>query len=1047
MTASVRVLPTLDQFRLRLGWVRFLLSRSAPEGGEGEVRPEALREAVDRQDRWLSEAGITRPPLGKYSERAAESLLRMGVDLGAWSPRAPRRLTDLGEVTRLVAGAWQASPFAWERSARFIGLRLLVGADGDVLLPLLRAWPDEGTGPAIRTCITEVLSALTDLATTDEERKIIAGQAARTPTDADKTVLWPRLEPLRELGYIVRGDTPGAYSLSDAGRLVKDWLTANAEMRAGIVIESHLPQLHAAGEGLTLIQPAGPEALRHVLRSLPPTLTSGGTAAPIESVALLVHDRFLTTGEGGWATPEQIRALVHSLAARSDGIITLQNAGTQLAANVAWRDAAVLQQDELWSQPASADAGALTAGWLEASEAAPRADEGSGSLTTEPADVEVIEVPVVASVPPIPPAEAHGAAPTPPTPNLKAWWAHLLRLVRSDRLSGGSVLHGGPETILMQFALALTEGTPKSIKKQREDLPFSAGLDLWLQSVESALDGVVARPEAESARPLVALVRRFKEDWENVADVSPDAATATLQLLVVDRAHRQQVLRAWLLAVLGDATPASPKEWAAIETITRGFIDDALHAMRTGEGIVKNADGGIQSAASVVELMLAPAEVMPVSLELTLMLGTASDHDLVYQRVGELEPGLVGGAALVVEGIVRPRRELPDGPSGEVATIAVEIDVVVAMSVRAEGVEEARAIAARSAGSFMRELRGLLPVGVAARTSILRAEARAEPAPPAPDLGALWDRYGPPPEGPFREVSAPGPDRIGLLLTKPRDRARVDLLMARLLAVHDHEPFEGISALWDAAEQCAQGSDGGYFPRLLAAVGLVRARHTIRNTHRELLWGLVIAGREGESSAIYHEMVATWYGKASRELVESTERGAFLPFPDRPAIGDIDSCEALFANWRHLEPTAALLQEHCPYASRLIRTWMAAFGSGAAFSAWSRHSGLETSAFIRQIYDVRNRTRHQGGAHHACQPQAKRFWALCRLILDELMWEAASEPGPLSEVWGRVVQRHRQVQEYAKESGNRYLTAAALLEHRLVPRARLDAERGLRRGT
>ena len=1102
MTPWFRVLGTLDKFRLRLGWVRFLLAQSAAEGGPSAVVGDTLSSATDLQTDWLSAAGITKPPLGKYSKRAEKPLLRMGVDLDLWGPSTPRRLTDLGEVTRIVAGEWGASPFAWSQSSRFIGLRLVLGADGDVLLPLLRDWPDDGTADALRSSIASVLSGLAALAPTDEERHALDRQAQRTLTDSSGKVLWPRLEPLRELGYLDCGDTAGSYRLSGLGLPVKEWLRENAELGGNDLVGRFLPQLHAAGEGMELGEAAGPEALRYALRGLPAALTSGGTAAGIEPIALLVHSHFLETGDGGWTSPEHLRALVRRLAKHSEGMITLQNAGSQLAANVAWQDSTVLAVASYWQLPATAPVGfgdrvplpprdsetgpgvshdsavrpprdkpaitvkaveetddldetetprvAESAGEAQSADEAESTDEAQSADEPDPADEagapDEPESPDQAGS--ADEAQASGGtdgdeAP-PPLPNLQAWWAHVLRLVHSDRLAGDNVLHGGPETMLKQFGLALIEGTERSLEKQRRDAAFSGCLDLWLKPLEVALDTGSVRPEAEQVRPLVGLMRRFKVDWGSPDEVSRRAARATLDLLGGDRLRRQHVLRAWLLAVLRDQTPASAEEWSAVRTISRGFIDDALHVMRTGEGILRSPETGLAGARAVIDLMLEPAEEMPASLEVTVLLGEKADHDIVYQRAGELDPNRVGGTVVKVLDIVRPVRVDVDSEAGAGPSSTAEMDVVVTMNVRAEGEDEAQAIAAKCASSFMLELRGLLPVAVAARTSVIRATASAVPAALAAELGPSWDRYGLPPKTHFDVVDAPGPDRIGALLDGPRDRARLDLLMERLLVVRSHEPFEGISSLWDAAEQCSQGSGGEYFPRLLAAVSLVRTRRTIRETHLELLWGLVLAGREGESSSDYHDLVATWYGRESRDLVEHSERGAFLPFPNRPRIGDTHSCEALFANWQYLEQTASLLEHHCPYVSRHIRAWMKAFGSGSAFSAWSERSRLETSAFVRQIYDVRNRTRHQGGADHACQPQAERFSTLCRLVLDELIWEAASGSGTLSDVWDRVVQRDRMVRRYAKDEGNRYLRAASLLEHRLVPKARVEAERALK---
>src|SRR5262249_5179629 len=125
---------------------------------------------------WLDAAGISIEPRGVLSQRVASRLPGMGERFGVYDA-AQERLTDLGRALSYVDREYvdrerdQASPFSWPSPVRYIGLRILLGADGDLVLELLRAFPEEGTLDEPLTLVADSSRRLLERAELSEQQR------------------------------------------------------------------------------------------------------------------------------------------------------------------------------------------------------------------------------------------------------------------------------------------------------------------------------------------------------------------------------------------------------------------------------------------------------------------------------------------------------------------------------------------------------------------------------------------------------------------------------------------------------------------------------------------------------------------------------------------------------------------------------------------------------------------------------------------------------------------------------------------------------------
>ena len=306
-----------SQFQLRLGWLSVMavvlghpalarLDRDALGKRLFAIAANRKGEKGDApQARWLSAAGLSVPPQGRISERAQGDIARMGELYGIYDPEA-QTLTDLGQVL-LTVEPWRGefgdpSPFCWTGAKRFVGLRLLLGVDGDMVLSLLRRFPASGkieredAIELLALCIEELVASSSH----DEERADLARHAERLqsvarggPKSAEEQRYFrtqhihPQMEPLRDLGYVRPGERAGDYLLTEVGARWKAALPK--DISADMLLKDGLSRSFLAGEGVPLLGPAGGGALRATLRALPENLHAATAEAPLEPITLLTQ--------------------------------------------------------------------------------------------------------------------------------------------------------------------------------------------------------------------------------------------------------------------------------------------------------------------------------------------------------------------------------------------------------------------------------------------------------------------------------------------------------------------------------------------------------------------------------------------------------------------------------------------------------------------------------------------------------------------------------------------------------------------------------------
>ena len=222
--SMLAILTTLRPELMRLGWLRLLVQWVDSEPTSSSLA-ERLRPYLSQCDNWNRTAGLVGVPAGGV---APSSLPRVpsGLVLYQLQDETSRRLTDLGHVLKLVDYtliAENRNPFVWTTEQRFIGLRVVMGAAGDILLPFLKYLPSAARAYTNAESISLLSQELLRLKTqypsqTEQITQILNRVGTQYATDR---LLYPYIEPLRELGYLTlqSPDTRNrSYMLTERGR-------------------------------------------------------------------------------------------------------------------------------------------------------------------------------------------------------------------------------------------------------------------------------------------------------------------------------------------------------------------------------------------------------------------------------------------------------------------------------------------------------------------------------------------------------------------------------------------------------------------------------------------------------------------------------------------------------------------------------------------------------------------------------------------------------------------------------------------------------------
>lgn len=621
----MRYLRTPNQFQLRLGWLSVIaalindgrVSRATLEAALSHLASGTKEEA---QDAWLTAAGILSSPLGKMSLRAAPEIVRMANVYGIYDPDA-QALTDLGQVLRFTT-MWtkDVSPFIWKGANRFIGTRVLLGANGDVALAVLRGFPPDGElasgeAPAF---LAERLHILAERATVEEDRSNLFLQAERAidPTFNDRVnraLVFPHLEPLRELGYI---DVPhkGIYTLTDTGRRL---VAFSPEGSADDLLRHGLALAVLAAAGVSPSTAADAEALRQTLLTLPVSLSGAHAEAALEPVVLLTQARLFAEAPGRWIDVERAAELLGTIERSTAGRIGLKAGSTPDEQNVTWREPAYLDDPKMWTTKAS--------GAPPSTRGAPDVHSyyGGNLLTTEPpmtATMEAVSAktetgsplgmePVVASLTDLSSSGADhvevNSTPDPlPTaasiqPELPAtvvsahvpvnshsllWLSYVERLLAPPILGDiGGLRRGGPVSWLAALRKLLDIPADKlAAKRSSDDLgdPYveshgahtiaTHSFRRWL----ARLDGVDRKPElrvfAECSLLWSSKDSSKKAHHDELcgaflwANANGERLTAVLTEILKTFVTRPETSIHW-------------DSWDLVREATRGIVDDSLH--------------------------------------------------------------------------------------------------------------------------------------------------------------------------------------------------------------------------------------------------------------------------------------------------------------------------------------------------------------------------------------------------------------------------------------------------------------------------------------
>lgn len=250
-------------------------------------------------------------------------------------------LTDAGRV--LLSVSDEKNTFVWTGARRWIGLWLVWGVDGDFIAELLRSWPqrhvDERRFDAHAASTLMKLADMADGRGFGEDATRCRKQAVRLmgPRPDRRGVLDPHVEPLIDLGYIVRSSDSLGYALTDRGHRFRTELLEN-DGDADSFLECGLSRFFLRGEGRSRMRPARPDELLHALRHLPETLTAERNEAPVSSLTAWMQAEFVRNGEDVWVDDVLARSMATSRVAGERGHFELRRDEYVGSSNMLWRD-------------------------------------------------------------------------------------------------------------------------------------------------------------------------------------------------------------------------------------------------------------------------------------------------------------------------------------------------------------------------------------------------------------------------------------------------------------------------------------------------------------------------------------------------------------------------------------------------------------------------------------------------------------------------------------------------------------------------------------
>ncbi|MEL6342103.1 MAG: hypothetical protein AAFV53_03150 [Myxococcota bacterium] len=319
----MRFLRVASRYQVQLGWLRVI----ADAIGDGQMSIDEVAEVLlsnrDHFNRWWEEAGHPPPARGTAQPATANRAARIGSNYGIHDADRTGALTPLGHVLRAVA-PWRGreSPFAWQGPTRWMGLWMVFAKTGDVMLEVFRSLPSEGLdGEVAPDFMADVLRRLARTAQ-GEARKLLRDQASRAGGRrrfARNFLIYPYMEPIRDLGYLEAHGRAGGYRLTpDGARLVA---ALNDGRDAAAWLEEGLPRAFMIAEGGPDPLPSSGSIFPEVLTTLPSGVTTTPGRISLEMMLLLAQAKLVTRRQ--WIDLRQGRRLLEDAVERAQGMIRL----------------------------------------------------------------------------------------------------------------------------------------------------------------------------------------------------------------------------------------------------------------------------------------------------------------------------------------------------------------------------------------------------------------------------------------------------------------------------------------------------------------------------------------------------------------------------------------------------------------------------------------------------------------------------------------------------------------------------------------------------
>ncbi len=487
MTAPLRFLQVASRYQVQLGWLRVI----AQTIGDGRMGIEGLAEVLlshrEQFNGWWEQAHLEGPARGIAQPATANRAARIGVTYGIHDPDSGR-LTALGQVLRHAA-PWGPgdSPLAWQGGARWLGLWLTMSAAGDVLLRVLRTWPEAGLdaedAPGF---LAATLRGLAQHADADARRQLLdqAGRSSGKLRFSRNFLIYPYLEPLRDLGYLRTAGRAGGYELTETG--VRLQAALRDERDASSWLQDGLHGAYLAAAGLQTGAAPPPAAIARTPPHLPASL-GGPEGADVLPILLMAQAK-LAEPEAAAAALElaEGHTMLRRAAGRSSGQLQLVDDRLQ------W----TTLSPDLWSAPPT---------------------ETASPAPTPPA--------------PTPPAQL-----TPRTSHSTRAWLQATAALLQEPTPGGPLCWGGPRAALAALRHRLETGLPRSgapLAALQSALPHAVEGQALLRRVaerwdselpDDALLATIRRAQLAADTDRAARVRRLKVDLTAADAIAQTAA-------------------------------------------------------------------------------------------------------------------------------------------------------------------------------------------------------------------------------------------------------------------------------------------------------------------------------------------------------------------------------------------------------------------------------------------------------------------------------------------------------------------------------------------